>query len=177
LYDTALPVSKWSLVRDVKLMIPGITTQLVDANNISYAVYKSDVPGTETDAKSLLISGVPVNIQTDPNDVRELMCRNIGEIRIEWTDGTKYPDPDNSLAWFGYSLPRRDGIPPVIAPKPEYVPIEEIDTTVPFYRASWGPSTPKQFWPKALRFTFKIYDSKGILKQGRTFTHIVYFGD
>jgi len=28
--------------------------------------------------------------------------------------------------------------------------------------------------PKALKFTFRIYDSKGIIKGGRTFTHIVY---
>jgi prepilin-type N-terminal cleavage/methylation domain-containing protein len=28
--------------------------------------------------------------------------------------------------------------------------------------------------PKALKFTFRIYDSKGIIKDGRTFTHIVY---
>lgn len=27
---------------------------------------------------------------------------------------------------------------------------------------------------KALKFTFTLYDSKGIIKQGRTFTHIVY---
>jgi len=29
-------------------------------------------------------------------------------------------------------------------------------------------------WPKALKFTFTLYDSKGIVKEGRTFTHIVY---
>jgi len=30
--------------------------------------------------------------------------------------------------------------------------------------------------PVALKFTFKLYDSKGIIKKGRTFTHIVYLG-
>ncbi|MCX5634327.1 MAG: prepilin-type N-terminal cleavage/methylation domain-containing protein [Planctomycetota bacterium] len=30
------------------------------------------------------------------------------------------------------------------------------------------------FFPRALKFTFRIYDSKGIIKGGRTFTHIVY---
>jgi prepilin-type N-terminal cleavage/methylation domain-containing protein len=29
-------------------------------------------------------------------------------------------------------------------------------------------------WPKALKFTFTLYDSKGILKDGSRFTHIVY---
>jgi hypothetical protein len=27
---------------------------------------------------------------------------------------------------------------------------------------------------RALKFTFTLYDSKGIIKEGRTFTHIVY---
>jgi hypothetical protein len=27
---------------------------------------------------------------------------------------------------------------------------------------------------RALKFTFTLYDSRGILKEGRTFTHIVY---
>ncbi|MGA2915989.1 MAG: prepilin-type N-terminal cleavage/methylation domain-containing protein [Sedimentisphaerales bacterium] len=31
-------------------------------------------------------------------------------------------------------------------------------------------------WPKALKFTFTLYDSKRILKGGRTFEHIVYIG-
>ena len=29
-------------------------------------------------------------------------------------------------------------------------------------------------YPKAFRFTFTLYDSKGILEEGKTFTHIVY---
>jgi len=32
-------------------------------------------------------------------------------------------------------------------------------------------------YPPALKFTFRIYDSKGIIKGGRTFTHIVYLGN
>ena len=30
---------------------------------------------------------------------------------------------------------------------------------------------------RALKFTFTLYDSKGIIKEGRTFTHIVYLDD
>ena len=33
---------------------------------------------------------------------------------------------------------------------------------------------PAGTFPKALKFTFTLYDSKGIIKNGRTFTHIVY---
>ena len=31
--------------------------------------------------------------------------------------------------------------------------------------------------PKALKFTFTLYDSKGVFKEGKTFTHIVYLDD
>ncbi len=33
------------------------------------------------------------------------------------------------------------------------------------------------YMPVALKFTFKLYDSKGVIKKGRTFTHIVYLSD
>jgi prepilin-type N-terminal cleavage/methylation domain-containing protein len=176
LTDPAVPASKWSLARDVRLITPGFPGG-IDHDGPSYAEFKAEVAATEADAASLLTSGIPIDIQIDPNDVRRLMCRNVGEILIEWTDGTKYPD--NSLAWFGFSMPRTVGIPTVIAPRPEYVPIEDIDTSVPpaDYMASWTPEIPAQYWPKALKFTFTVYDSKRILEQGRLFTHIVYFGD
>jgi prepilin-type N-terminal cleavage/methylation domain-containing protein len=32
-------------------------------------------------------------------------------------------------------------------------------------------------WAKALKFTFTLYDSKGVFKDGKTFTHIVYLND
>jgi hypothetical protein len=33
------------------------------------------------------------------------------------------------------------------------------------------------FYPVALKFTFTLYDSRGVFKDGQTFTHIVYLGD
>ncbi|MHC4501222.1 MAG: hypothetical protein ACYS21_19165 [Planctomycetota bacterium] len=33
------------------------------------------------------------------------------------------------------------------------------------------------FFPEALKFTFTLYDSQGIFREGKTFTHIVYLGD
>jgi hypothetical protein len=30
------------------------------------------------------------------------------------------------------------------------------------------------YFPKALKFTFTLYDSNGVFKEGKTFTHIVY---
>jgi hypothetical protein len=37
-----------------------------------------------------------------------------------------------------------------------------------------GSST---FYPVALKFTFTLYDSRGVFKDGQTFTHIIYLGD
>jgi len=35
----------------------------------------------------------------------------------------------------------------------------------------------KPAYPQALKFTFTIYDSRGVFKEGQTFTHIVYLGE
>ncbi|MHC4068275.1 MAG: PilW family protein [Planctomycetota bacterium] len=58
------------------------------------------------------------------------------------------------------------------------VPSENLDFN------EWRP-TDQQFddgWPKmlipvALKFSFKIYDSRGVIEKGRRFTHIVYLVD
>jgi len=174
LTNPAVPASKWSLARDVRLITPGYAG--LDHDDFRYAQFKAEVAVTEADAASVLTSGIPIDIH-DPCAVRGLMCQDVGEILIEWTDGTKYPD--NSLAWFGFSVPRTIGILGVIPPRPEYDPVENVDTSVPpaDYVAAWTPDIPAQYWPKALKFTFTIYDSRRILEQGRLFTHIVYFGD
>jgi len=36
---------------------------------------------------------------------------------------------------------------------------------------------PDKLYPLAFKFTFTLYDSKGVIKEGREFTHIVYIGD
>ncbi len=49
----------------------------------------------------------------------------------------------------------------------------------PSARTPWIPISPVPFGglPKALKFTFTLYDSKGVIENGRTFTHIVYLDD
>jgi hypothetical protein len=64
------------------------------------------------------------------------------------------------------------------------------DFTIQF--AEWNSLNKKFEWPprdesefdkykmissNAFKFTFTLYDSKGVLKDGKTFTHIVYLGD
>jgi prepilin-type N-terminal cleavage/methylation domain-containing protein len=183
------PVSWWNLSRDLMLLTPSQTIPapppIVDYNDISYAACVANPGPVLLDADRLLSDPPEINIRNDANGVRRLMCENVGEIKIEWSDGTRYPitnpDPDlrNKLVWFGYSMPKIswiliNGLPPEFV----YTTIEDLSNMPPsvpgFYRASWTPSTPKQYSPKALKFTFTLYDSKGILEKGRTFTHIVY---
>jgi len=166
LFDGSISVSEWNLARDVEILTPQVASP-PDCNTISYAERKANIPLTLSSAGELLFSSVPINIQTDPDGVRRLMCQNAGAMQIQWTDGTTYPEPDNSLAWFGFSMPYGD---------PYNLDIEFIPDPPTYYTAFWTPIT-RQYWPKALKFTFTLYDSKGTLKGGRTFTHIVYLGN
>lgn len=138
----AIPLSECVLARDVILLTPGIPS-LPDTNNVSFAACKSALSNLEKENPILDLS-VSADI-SDVDNVRRFMCANVGEIKIEWTDG--YIDINNtkSIVWLNaYG----DG------------------------KVGWGPNSSK--WPKALKFTFTLYDSKGILKEGRRFTHIVY---
>jgi len=40
-----------------------------------------------------------------------------------------------------------------------------------------GTGSPGKINPRAFKFTFRLYDSKGVIKRGMVFTHIVYLGD
>ncbi len=42
---------------------------------------------------------------------------------------------------------------------------------------NWVRSTSGSVSTRAFKFTFTLYDSHGVIKNGRTFTHIVYLGD
>jgi hypothetical protein len=48
-----------------------------------------------------------------------------------------------------------------------------------YYPDPLNPLNPfnKPTYPQALKFTFTLYDSRGVFKEGQTFTHIVYLGD
>ena len=89
-----------------------------------------------------------------------------------------------------FYLARVDGIPAI--PAPGYIgfwvlggffniPDDQMNYWVnPGRRpVRYSPTAtfPPGFLPKALKFTFKIYDSKGIIENGRTFTHIVYLDE
>ena len=173
-------VNHWRLARDTQLLCPGTSPPPgADFNNISFALCKADTTFISQDTP-ILIYPPDVNITHDPNTARRLFCEGLGQFKIEWTDG--FIDPSGSIAWFGLEITRRVGFPPDIPGDPCYTSIDPnscIERFSPgfYYMATWRPSTASYLWPKAIKFTFTIYDSKGIFKDGQTFTHIVYIGD
>lgn len=173
LHDTTIPVSQWNLARDVMLITPyANVSALYDCTLYSFAELNADVDGVTNNADRMFydpnLTLVPIAMGTDSDDARRLFCENAGELVIEWTDGRIYTDPigsASSVVWFG--LGQMAGLGSSI---------EEQDLAVPplYYSASWRPDVPRRLWPKAIKFTFRLYDSKGIIEGGRQFTHIVY---
>ena len=127
-----------------------------------------------------------VNMVTDPNFPRRLMAQNVGDFKIEWTYGWFRHGSPEKIVWWGRSdafrsetdINEPNGI------EIKSTGINEIaniannylgEHSLP-YGVYWHPRN-QQWWPKAIKFTFTLYDSKGILKNGRTFEHIVYIGN
>jgi len=126
----------------------------------------------------------------DPNTIHMLLCEGVAEFKIQsWYDAQQRwipavdPDKDGSLADTDFIMAPSGGgldpeaVPGVLYPFPPYggVKIRNIDNDD--YPRSQVNRTNFNKIPglgRALKFTFTLYDSKGILKEGQTFTHIVY---
>jgi prepilin-type N-terminal cleavage/methylation domain-containing protein len=118
----------------------------------------------------------------DANSIHMLLCEGVGEFKIQgWHNAQQRwipevdPDGNGDLAdthFYGMSDPN---VPGVLYPFPPYggikinhfpsYPRDEIDE-------EHFDSIPGL--GRALKFTFTLFDSRGIIKDGRTFTHIVY---
>jgi len=133
----------------------------------------------------------------DAGTFHKLMCEGVSSFAVQWA----YWDlDDDELRWFPSDDPDRDGGSGDSHFKlMETYPTEPIsefadfDLFGTFFNIEagqinyWGPVSDMEyklgdkflsgFYPKALKFTFKLYDSRGVIKEGRTFTHIVYLGE
>jgi prepilin-type N-terminal cleavage/methylation domain-containing protein len=85
----------------------------------------------------------------DANDLVNYMAKGVDDFTIQYVGGEDW-----------------GATPPIIKKFNEWRP-ENSEVT------NW----PKALYPKAFKFTFTLYDSKGVIKEGREFTHIVYIGD
>jgi len=126
----------------------------------------------------------------DPNSIHMLLCKGVGEFKIQgWNDAQQRwipevdPDGDGTLLDTDF-IPNQDGmglhseeIPGVLYPYPPNggVIINNIDYPREQVDEAHFDAIPGL--GRALKFTFTLFDSKGIIKKGRTFTHIVYLGN
>ena len=118
-----------------------------------------------------------------PSSIHNLLCEGVGEFKIQgWNDALQQwlpevdPDGDGFLEDTHFYVPDSNNVPAVLYPYPygnEFInnidyPRDQIDEEHFDMIPGLG---------RALKFTFTLFDSKGIIKEGRTFTHIVYLGN
>lgn len=118
---------------------------------------------------------------TDANSIHMLLCEGVGEFKIQgWSDTYRRwvpevdPDGDGNLADTHFFLNDPNDVPGLLYPYPPNGRGQINNMSI--YR-EWLNRTHFNDIPglgRALKFTFTLYDSKGIIKEGRTFTHIVY---
>lgn len=118
----------------------------------------------------------------DANSIHMLLCEGVGEFKIQgWYEAEQQwlpevdPDGDGDLSDTHFYDQDDPNTPGVLYPFPPYggvkinhfpsYPREEVNEE--YFGSIPGLG-------RALKFTFTLFDSKGILKNGRTFTHIVY---
>jgi prepilin-type N-terminal cleavage/methylation domain-containing protein len=144
--------------------------------NILSAATDIDVTGTTVNKA---IRGVDVD-PADANSIHMLLCEGVGEFKIQgWYDTQQQwipevdPDGNGNLSDTHFFLNDPNTVPGVLYPGPKgTVHINTMDYSRELITESNFNIIPGL--GRALKFTFTLYDSKGIIKNGMTFTHIVY---
>jgi len=148
----------------------------------------STIGGVNVTTAEISNGGTPVS-PSEPATIHMLLCQGVGQFSVQgW-----YEDPLQQR-WVPEIDPDDDGIlddsdfftvgtPPQIDP-----------CSVPLLVYPYGPYASPSIiydWSKidesyfneipglgrALKFTFTLYDSRGVFPEGKTFTHIVYLDD
>ncbi len=123
---------------------------------------------------------------SQPDPVHALLCQGVGQFAVQgWSDAEQRwipevnPDGDDSLDDDSDFLLEGDDLDPQNNPGIWY-PHGALTLRNVTYEASRIDEAHLHEIPglgRALKFTFTLYDSKGLLASGRTFTHIVYLDD
>ncbi len=148
----------------------------------------SVITGIKFDASTVVEDFWGSNIEpADPDTIHMLLCEGVAEFKIQsWYDAQQRwipevdPDGDGSLADTNFMMPTggsvldSEAVPGVLYPYP--LGAVQINN-IPHYPSNQVDKAHFNEIPglgRALKFTFTLYDSRGVLKEGRTFTHIVY---
>ncbi len=150
---------------------------------------KQDMLSVITDIKvgTSIVSDAAKGAMVDPadaNSVHMLLCEGVGEFKIQsWYDAQQKwipevdPDGDGSLADTHFYLSDPNAVPGVLYPYPPYGGVAINNISYPRDQIDRVHFDAIPGLGRALKFTFTLFDSKGIIEQGRTFTHIVYLGN
>ena len=125
-----------------------------------------------------------------PDSIHMLLCEGVAEFKIQgWYDAQQRwvpeVDPDGNgsltdtdflLAAGGAAL-EPEAVPGVLYPYPPYGGVVMRNINYPRDQVDKEHFDAIPGLGRALKFTFTLYDSRGVLKEGRTFTHIVYLDD
>jgi prepilin-type N-terminal cleavage/methylation domain-containing protein len=125
------------------------------------------------------IRGVNVD-PADANSIHMLLCEGVGEFKIQgwYNDQQQWipevdPDGNGNFSDTHFFLNDPNEVPGVLYPEPYgTVHINTFDYSRELINEENFNIIPGL--GRALKFTFTLYDSKGIIKNGMTFTHIVY---
>jgi prepilin-type N-terminal cleavage/methylation domain-containing protein len=137
----------------------------------------------------------PLFDKTMPATFHKLFCEGISSFAIQWAYWDRdLSSGDYELRWFPSNDPDGDGI----STDSHFIRAVGKNAFGVYFNipgsddlSSWGwyaiadgllrynlnDKFRRTYYPKAFKFTFNVYDSKGIIKGGRTFTHIVYLED
>jgi len=150
----------WENKKDMLSVMSDIT---VDASNISES-----------------IRGVTVE-PADANSIHMLLCEGVGEFKIQgWYDAQQRwipevdPDGDGDLADTHFFLTDPNTAPGVLYPYPPKGIVNINTINYPRTQIDEAHFNNIPGLGRAIKFTFTLYDSKGIIKKGMIFTHIVY---
>ncbi len=132
-----------------------------------------------------LARGVLID-RSDPNSLHLLLCEGVGQFAVQgWNDkrGRWMPEIDpngdgnlNDSDFFVKNGELDPNLPGVWYPRGGLgmggITAQELAQEVPDLNEDYFAVIPGL--GRALKFTFTLYDRRGLIKQGRTFTHIVY---
>jgi prepilin-type N-terminal cleavage/methylation domain-containing protein len=140
-------------------------------------------PSLEESTFPLSATTLPDVALSDPCTFNNLMCKGVGSFAVQW--GYKYvnagaeqwrwwpsndPDGDKNTSdshFTGAGMMGQDMFGVCF----NFTNVSVVgDWRLPKYETNALPDN----FPRALKFTFTLYDSKGIIKNGLKFTHIVY---
>lgn len=131
---------------------------------------------TADEARGVLID------PAQPDSIHSLFCRGVGQFMVQgWNDAERRwipevnPNEDDSLEDSDFLLTSDNEIDPDHDPGLWYPRGgSNLDPNLPRDLIDEAHFNEIRGLGRALKFTFTLYDSRRLIKDGRTFTHIVY---